>query len=203
MSSMSILIVILWFGIAGTLYAYVGFPVLVAVLAGRSRRKPVPARDGRPAPGVTVIIPAYNEERNIEAKISNVLAADYPTSLLEIIVVSDASTDRTNEIARGFDSSGVSLIEQETRRGKTAGLNRALDVARGDLVIFTDANAEYPAETIGTLVHYFDDPASAWCPDTRGQANGCQRGGRSYQRVYVARASNEARREPLGMLRRC
>jgi cellulose synthase/poly-beta-1,6-N-acetylglucosamine synthase-like glycosyltransferase len=106
---------------------------------------------------VSVIVPAYNEERNIGARIANVLASDYPRDLLDVIVVSDASTDRTNEIARGFEPDGVRLIVQERRRGKTAGLNRAVGIARGDIVVFTDANAVYAPETIRTLVSYFDD----------------------------------------------
>jgi cellulose synthase/poly-beta-1,6-N-acetylglucosamine synthase-like glycosyltransferase len=106
---------------------------------------------------VTVIVPAFNEEASIDAKIRNVLSADYPPELLDVLVVSDASTDRTDEIARGFSASGVRLIVQETRRGKTAGLNRAIGLARGEIIVFTDANAAYQPDTIRTLVRYFQD----------------------------------------------
>jgi cellulose synthase/poly-beta-1,6-N-acetylglucosamine synthase-like glycosyltransferase len=71
--------------------------------------------------------------------------------------VSDASTDRTNDIVRRFADAGVRLIVQETRRGKTDGLNRAMAVARGEIVLFTDANASYPAEAIRRIVNRFVD----------------------------------------------
>jgi len=78
---------------------------------------------------------------------------------MQILVVSDASTDRTNDIARSFAGEGVQLVVQEQRCGKTAGLNRAMALARGDIVVFTDANATYPLLTIATLVRYFRDPS--------------------------------------------
>jgi len=103
---------------------------------------------------VTVIIPAFNEESTLEAKIRNTLASDYPALLLDVIVVSDASTDRTNEIARSFAAAGVTLIVQEQRVGKTAGLNRAVSAARGEILVFTDANAMYERTTIARLVEH-------------------------------------------------
>jgi cellulose synthase/poly-beta-1,6-N-acetylglucosamine synthase-like glycosyltransferase len=128
------------------------------LLVARRRRAAAPAGEaGAPVP-VSVIIPAYNEERHVGARITNVLAADYPRDLLEVVVVSDASTDRTNEIASRFESEGVRLIVQETRRGKTAGLNRAMAMVKGDIVVFTDANASFPAEAIGELVRHFGNP---------------------------------------------
>jgi cellulose synthase/poly-beta-1,6-N-acetylglucosamine synthase-like glycosyltransferase len=160
MGAESVLVATFWIGCCAALYAYFGFPAVVALLASRKRTQPVSAeRNGLPALApVTVVIPAYNEEQSIETKIRNVLAADYPQALLDVLVVSDASTDRTNDIARSFTEEGVRLIVQERRRGKTAGLNRALELARGDIVVFTDANATYPPDTIGTLVRYFQHP---------------------------------------------
>jgi cellulose synthase/poly-beta-1,6-N-acetylglucosamine synthase-like glycosyltransferase len=107
---------------------------------------------------VTVIIPAYNEERSLDAKLRNVLATDYPSDRLEVIVVSDASTDRTNDIARSFADRGVQLLVQERRHGKSAGLNEAMKMSRGEVIVFTDANAMYSPSTIPTLVRYFDRP---------------------------------------------
>jgi len=158
MSVSTVLVVIFWLGVLGTAYAYAIFPLVVTVLAGwrRERSAGIVADDAQ-AVGVTIIIPAYNEEASLEAKLENVLSAEYPLALLDVLVVSDASTDRTNEIARRFEDRGVRLIVQETRRGKTAGLNRAIDLARGDVVVFTDANAAYQPGTIRALVHYFCD----------------------------------------------
>lgn len=146
---------VFWFGILWTAYAYVGFPAVLTLLGRRDRsRRTRQASTGVP---VTIVIPAYNEERSLEMKIRNARDADYPMSLLDVLVVSDASTDRTNEIARSFAPAGVRLIEQETRRGKTAGLNRAVEMARGEIIVFTDANAAYRPDTISRLVRYFDD----------------------------------------------
>jgi cellulose synthase/poly-beta-1,6-N-acetylglucosamine synthase-like glycosyltransferase len=154
----SVLVGMFWFGCAWTLYAYLGFPAIAALLVAAKRpRLPSGQQDDMPV-SVTVIIPAYNEEHHLDAKIRNVLAAKYPRSLLDVVVVSDASTDRTNVIARSFEADGVRVIVQERRRGKTAGLNRAVELARGDIVVFTDANATYPRDTIATLARYFDDP---------------------------------------------
>src|SRR5688572_12575544 len=143
-------------GIAGTVYAYVLFPALAALLS-RLPRKPADATAPVTASLVTVVIPAYNEERNIGQRITNILASDYPPDRLDVIVVSDASTDRTNTIVHEF--AGVRLIEQPTRQGKTAGLNCAMDVAKGEIVVFTDANAVYQADTIRTLARHFKHPA--------------------------------------------
>src|SRR6266567_1042566 len=157
-SSASMLIALFWIGCGGILYAYFGFPAVAALLEASRRAQPAnPERQQTPPP-ITVIIPAYNEEQSIESKIRNVLTADYPHELLDVLVVSDASTDRTNDRARSFATQGVRLIVQEERRGKTAGLNRAIEVARGDLLVFTDANATYPPHTIATLAGYFRDP---------------------------------------------
>jgi cellulose synthase/poly-beta-1,6-N-acetylglucosamine synthase-like glycosyltransferase len=76
-----------------------------------------------------------------------------------VLVVSDASTDRTNEIVRSFESDGVRLLAQQERHGKSIGLNHAMALARGELVVFTDANATFAPETIPRLVRYFVDPA--------------------------------------------
>jgi cellulose synthase/poly-beta-1,6-N-acetylglucosamine synthase-like glycosyltransferase len=158
MSADSVLVLTFWIGGGAALYAYVGFPAIVALLARIKGSGKAHVGGGEAKAPLTVIIPAYNEEDSIEAKIRNVLAAEYPRELLDIVVVSDASTDRTNEIARSFQAQGVRLIVQETRRGKTAGLNRAIEVARGEIVIFTDANALYPVDTIATLARYFARP---------------------------------------------
>jgi cellulose synthase/poly-beta-1,6-N-acetylglucosamine synthase-like glycosyltransferase len=150
---------VVWLSVGGILYGYVGLALLLRPLAAlvpdrrRGRRADAGAR-----PLVTVVIPAYNEEAHLDARIRNVLASDYPRERLDVIVVSDASTDRTDAIARGFDADGVRLIVQEKRSGKTAGLNRAMAVARGEIAVFTDANASFPAEAIARMVAYFEDP---------------------------------------------
>jgi cellulose synthase/poly-beta-1,6-N-acetylglucosamine synthase-like glycosyltransferase len=147
-------------GAFGAFYAYAIFPVLAMLFAGLKRLVAGdPARTTSCRTTISVIIPAHNEERSIEQKLQNVLSAKYPRESLDVIVVSDASTDHTEQIARRFESEGVRIITQASRQGKTAGLNRALGVARGDVVVFTDANALYSSDTIATLVRHFTDAA--------------------------------------------
>jgi cellulose synthase/poly-beta-1,6-N-acetylglucosamine synthase-like glycosyltransferase len=150
---------------AGVLYAYIAFPALAAVMtratrpqARRPRATDADHATGEAMPPVTVIIPAFNEERCLDAKIRNVLATTYPSDRLEVVVVSDASTDRTNDIARSFAGRGVRLLVQEQRRGKSEGLNQAMALSRAEIVVFTDANAMYSPSTIPALVKYFERP---------------------------------------------
>jgi cellulose synthase/poly-beta-1,6-N-acetylglucosamine synthase-like glycosyltransferase len=148
---------VFWLGPALVVYAYVAFPLAMSLVARTRQRRARAGSSAVPTTPVTVIIPAYNEERSVGARIHNILAADYPRELIDVLVVSDASTDGTNAIARSFESEGVRLIVQERRSGKTAGLNRAIQIARGDVVVFTDANAAFHSHTIRALVEYFDD----------------------------------------------
>ena len=97
-------------------YAYVGYPALIFVV---SRLFPRRVRRADITPKVSLIITAYNEERDIAAKLENSLALDYPPDKLEIIVASDCSSDRTDEIVRGFTERGVILHRRPERLGKS------------------------------------------------------------------------------------
>src|SRR5262245_57346123 len=109
MSVESLLLLVIVLCGAGVLYAYIAFPALAAVMTQATHPQAIRTRTTRAdradddMPPVTVIIPAYNEERTLDAKIRNVLASDYPSDRLEALVVSDASTDHTNDIARSFE----------------------------------------------------------------------------------------------------
>jgi cellulose synthase/poly-beta-1,6-N-acetylglucosamine synthase-like glycosyltransferase len=109
-------------------------------------------------PTVTVLITAYNEEKSIAAKIANVLALDYPEELLDVIVASDASSDRTDETVRDYGSSRVRLLRIEGRVGKTACQNAAVIEARGELVLFTDATTHVRPEALTAIIENFADP---------------------------------------------
>src|SRR5262249_61900646 len=136
-------------------YHYVGYPLTLAVLA-RFRRD-VAVRPGTSTPSVTLIISAYNEEDVIARKLENALALDYPKDRREIVVASDGSTDRTADIVRGFAPAGVVLHEYRSNRGKNAALNDSVPQARGEIVVFTDANGMYRPDALRRLVAYFDD----------------------------------------------
>jgi cellulose synthase/poly-beta-1,6-N-acetylglucosamine synthase-like glycosyltransferase len=106
---------------------------------------------------VSLIIAAHNEEEAIAAKLDNVLSLDYPAALLEVLIASDGSTDRTNEIVQRYESRGVRLLALP-RRGKAAALNDAVTEASGDILVFSDANSMYAPDAITALVKRFADP---------------------------------------------
>ena len=105
-----------------------------------------------------MIVAAYNEAGIIEAKIRSALEQSYPADRLEVIVVSDGSTDGTDERVRGFADRRVRLVRQEPRAGKSLALNRGVSVATGDLLIFTDANALFGPDSLARLAAGFHDP---------------------------------------------
>ena len=106
---------------------------------------------------VTLIISAYNEEKVIENKILNSLAIEYPKELFEIIVVSDASEDNTDRIVRRYSGERLFLQRYEGRLGKTECLNKAVPLANGEIIIFSDANALYDSYSVRELVKHFCD----------------------------------------------
>ena len=110
------------------------------------------------SPFVSIVTAAFNEEANIEKTIRNKLELDYPTDKYEIIVVSDESTDRTDDIVRSFESERVRLVRQVPRAGKTAALNLAIPMAQGDILVFSDANSIYQGDALKKLVRNFNDP---------------------------------------------
>lgn len=143
-----------WSGAALLLYTYAGYPLLLR-LVSRFRYRPV--HRAAWTPHVSVIIAAYNEERDIASKIENSLALDYPQDKLEIIVASDCSTDRTDEIVRQFASRGVRLCRQEERLGKTATQNAGVEQARGEIILFSDATTLYNADVLRVMLPNFAD----------------------------------------------
>ncbi|OLE50703.1 MAG: hypothetical protein AUG51_26495 [Acidobacteria bacterium 13_1_20CM_3_53_8] len=146
--------IIFWSGAAALLYTYVGYPLLLVLV---SWLRPRPVRRGPLMPAVSVIITAYNEERDLAAKLENTLALDYPKELLEIIVASDCSTDRTDEIAQKFASRGVRLIRQTERLGKTAAQNAAVEQAKGEIILFSDATTLYQPDVLSVMLPDFAD----------------------------------------------
>lgn len=108
-------------------------------------------------PEVSLLIAAYNEEESIAAKILNSLELDYPKEKLEIVVVSDGSTDRTDEIVKTFSEHGVRLFRVEGRVGKTEARNQAVLAMRREIIVFSDATAIYEKDAIKKLVRNFSD----------------------------------------------
>ncbi|NLC69989.1 MAG: glycosyltransferase family 2 protein, partial [Desulfuromonadaceae bacterium] len=142
--------------LALVIYVYGGYPVLVFVLGLFIDRSP---RKQRVDPFVTILIAAHNEEKQIAATLSNELSLDYPADHLEILVISDGSTDRTDDIVKGFREKSVRLLRQEPRSGKTAALNLAVPLAKGNIVAFSDANSIWAPDALRRLTANLADPS--------------------------------------------
>jgi cellulose synthase/poly-beta-1,6-N-acetylglucosamine synthase-like glycosyltransferase len=154
---MSVAAVIFWAALVAMGYVFVGYPLLLLIIGSVVRRRPVPP--ATTVPTVSLIVSAYNEEKIIGEKLENCLSLDYPPEKLEILVVSDASTDSTDVIVARYAYEGIKLRRMPTRGGKTAGLNAVVPLAQGDIVVFSDANALYAPDAIQKLVRNFADPA--------------------------------------------
>ena len=143
-----------WLSVAALIYAYAGYPLLLLIV---SAVRSSPVRRAAYLPTVTVIIAAYNEERDLAAKLENTLLLDYPKSHLEVMVTSDCSHDRTDEIALSFASRGVRLHRQSERLGKTAAQNAAVEKASGEILLFSDATTHYQSDVLRMMVPNFAD----------------------------------------------
>ncbi len=147
--------VIFWLSAAALFYTYVGYPLLVLIV---SRLRGRAVRQAAFEPMVSVIITAYNEERDLAAKLQNTLALSYPKEKMEIIVASDCSTDRTDEIVREHERQGVRLVRQSERLGKTAAQNLAVMEAQGEVILFSDATTLYNEDVLRVMMPNFADP---------------------------------------------
>jgi len=136
-------------------YPLAGYPLVVWLV---SVVRPRPVRRGPHTPSVTILIPAFNEADCIARCVENKLKLDYPRDKVEIIVVSDASDDGTDEIVKGYEARGVKLLRREERKGKAAGLNAAIRHATGDIVVFSDANSEFAPDALRLMMENFADP---------------------------------------------
>lgn len=146
-----------WFLAALVLYVYVGYPLALYAVSRLVRAITSELPDNLPA--VTLLISAFNEKDCIAEKLENCLDLDYPRELLEIVVISDRSSDGTDEIVEGFETRGIKLLRMQERGGKTMGLNAAVARSASDMVVFSDANAMYRRDAIRALIAPFTDPA--------------------------------------------
>jgi cellulose synthase/poly-beta-1,6-N-acetylglucosamine synthase-like glycosyltransferase len=110
-------------------------------------------------PLVTIVVPAYNEEHQIRGAIDAMLAQDYPSDLRQILILSDASTDRTDDIVREYAGRGVELLRMPTRSGKTEAENASLAHIRGEIVVNSDSSVRLHPKAVRLLVEGFADPS--------------------------------------------
>jgi glycosyltransferase involved in cell wall biosynthesis len=155
---MKVVEILFWLSAGGIVYTHAGYPLLLRLIASIStpRRAPSPVDPHRPP--ATLIIAAHNEQDTIEAKLENALALDYPREQLEVIVASDGSSDRTSELARALaDRDERVKVLDLPRRGKVHAQDAAVDVARGEIAAFSDANALWDVDALEMLVRRFAD----------------------------------------------
>ncbi len=147
----------IWFalGCAILLYAIAGYPLLLKILA-RFWRKPV--RKGEFLPSVAMVIPVRNAEAYLRRKLDSVLALDYPQHLLEVLVISDGSTDETDAIARSYAAWDVRLLHVPYG-GKAAALNAGIPATRSEILILSDVWQILETKSVREIVKCFADPA--------------------------------------------
>jgi poly-beta-1,6-N-acetyl-D-glucosamine synthase len=143
-----------WFFSLSIIYTYAGYPLLLGLFA---RLKPPKATYPPYEPFITLLIAAYNEESIIALKLENSLLLNYPREKLQIIVAADGSNDKTVDLVKQFADRGVELSYSPERRGKMVAINRAMELARGEVVVFSDANNMYEPETLKLLSAPFVD----------------------------------------------
>lgn len=143
-----------WISLSLLGYAYIGYPLLAWTLA---RLRPLVVLRRTQLPSVTLILVVRNGERWIEDKIGNCLTLDYPHDLLDVVLVSDGSTDGTVARASGIESPRVEIIDHATHRGKAACINDAVSRASGEILLFTDVRQRLDTRAVRNIVMNFAD----------------------------------------------
>ena len=162
--------VVFWAAVGLLVYAYFLYPLLLLAATAvvqlnrdlrflfRRRSRRIQAADEDALPSVSIVIPAYNEEEAIAAKLETCLALDYPREKLEIIVGSDGSDDGTNEAVAAFAERGVILAAYEKQRGKPSVINETVEQATGDVIVLSDATTMIEPDALRKIVRHFRDP---------------------------------------------
>ena len=140
-------------------YTYFGYPLVLRLLGSVSRKSIPTPTDDHDWPHISFSVPAYNEEAQIEELIRSLLALDYPRDRMDILVVSDASDDRTDEIVNGYADQGVRLLRMSERGGKNKAENAAAHELSTDIIVNTDASIRIAPDALKPLIAVFSDPS--------------------------------------------
>ena len=147
---------VFWMPAALIAYTYLGYPLWLWIRSRWCRKR---VRCGPYIPFLSIIMVVHNEEKVLPRKLRNLLELNYPAELLEIVVVSDGSTDTTNQIlSEHMADAHMRVIFNPQQQGKAAGLNAAMSSVRGEIVVFTDARQQIEPDAIRVLVENFADP---------------------------------------------
>jgi cellulose synthase/poly-beta-1,6-N-acetylglucosamine synthase-like glycosyltransferase len=166
----NIALIIFWVSFGFVCYTFLIYPIVLFLcyalvqlysdmlyLASRQERR-VSRPDSDEFPGVTFIVAAYNEESHLPGKIANLRLTAYPVKKLQIIFVSDGSTDRTNELLKSIPESFVEIVLLPERSGKSMALNRGVECAAHEILVFSDASTLFAPNAVSNLVRHFFDP---------------------------------------------
>jgi len=162
-------VTVFWLSLGVVAYTYFLYPLILLILFAISQLRTdlryvfnrVDRRTGgvrqEELPAVTVVVPAFNEEKHLDAKLNNIRGLDYPREKLQVIIVSDGSTDGTNEILKALKEHYIESLILNQRRGKANALNCGIERARHDLLVFSDASTMFEPDTVHKLVRHFRD----------------------------------------------
>lgn len=181
--TLSVVKTIFWVCLGLVIYPYVIYPLVLFLVysltqawrdlryLGASRNRRVATPSAALLPGVSIIVPAYNEEKVLLRKAENLKLLDFPQELLQVIFVSDGSTDRTNEILKSIESENFECLLLPERGGKANALNQAVQHARFPVLVFCDAATLFEPDAIKKLIRHFSDPEiGAVCGAVRYEA---------------------------------
>lgn len=143
-----------WLSIFFIFYVYLGYPSVLMFISFFKKRV---IKKGDITPLVSFIITAYNEEKRIRDKIQNTLKQDYPREKFEVIIASDSSTDKTEEIVKSYESHGVVLVRAPERRGKENAQKFAVTQASGEILVFSDVATILETDGVTNIVRCFHD----------------------------------------------
>ncbi len=146
-----------WTAIAALAYTFVGYRVLIRLLAGRGAAAPASGVLSADPPDICAVVVAHNEEDRIAGRVLNLLAAEYPPERLRVLVVSDGSTDETVMKVEELRDARARVLALPERRGKAAGVNAAVHTAAAEVVVFTDARQQFDPDAISRLAAHFAD----------------------------------------------
>lgn len=145
-----------WLSLGIVFYTFLGYPLLILVVS-RLHRRPASCLKAADLPSVSVVLVVANEAERVVSRLQNLLESDYPAEKLEIVLVSDGSTDATVDRVRTIAGPRLKLVVLPSRRGKAAGINAGVGEATGEVVVFADARQRFESSAIGNLARNFQD----------------------------------------------
>lgn len=147
--------ILFWLFVFLLFYTYFGYPIFMSLLSKFKKMPPVDKASITPY--ISIVVSAYNEEKNIAAKLNDILNIDYPKDKMEVFIISDASSDRTDEIVKGVVDKGVKFYRMEKRSGKIAAYRTVLPLLKGEIIVFSDATSIIDTNSITHLISNFND----------------------------------------------